>query len=428
VTLWNETIKMPKFNKLEGDFETDVLIVGGGIAGLLCGYFLKERGIDNLIIEARNIGSGTTSGTTAVVTAQHSNVYTKIVKNFGRDTAKAYLDANTRGFEKYREMSKIMDFDFEMSPSYIYSLKENRELKVEAAILKDLGATSEYTEDVDLPFETTGAVRFESAGQMNPMKFIKEVSGNLNIRENTCVRKIKDSIAYTDNGNIKANKIIIATHYPIINSHGLYPIKLYQKRSFVIALKNAPHITGTFADIADRGIYLRNYKDLLIVGGGDHRTGTCNDGFDIVRGFIKTNFPDSVEKYAWAAQDCISLDNIPYIGEYSPSMKDVYVISGFNEWGMTSAMIGAEVITDLICEMENEYIEVFKPQRTIMRKQLVNNAAETILNFLKPTTKRCTHMGCALSKNIDENSWDCPCHGSRFDENGEVLENPALYN
>lgn len=426
--LWNETIEMPQYKTLEDDTETDVLIIGGGIAGILCGYFLKERGIDNLIVEAHRIGSGTTSGTTAVVTAQHSNVYSDILRSFDSSTAKAYLEANMYAFEKYEEMSSGMDFDFEVCPSFIYSMTDDKPLKIEAAILKDLGVDAVYTEDVGLPFKVAGAVRFERAGQMHPMKFLREISRELDIREHTCVRKIKDNIVYTDKGVIKAKKIVIATHFPIMNSRGAYWMKLYQKRSFVIALDKAPEIYGSYADIADRGIYLRKYKDLLIVGGGDHRTGTANDGFDIVRQFIKENMPDAVEKYAWAAQDCVSLDSIPYIGTYSPVMKDIYVISGFNEWGMTSAMVGAEIISDMICGRENKFVEVFSPHRSIMRKQLVSNAAETAVNFLTPTMKRCTHMGCALKKNVSEDTWDCPCHGSRFDEEGNVLENPALFN
>lgn len=425
MTLWNETIEIPEFKKLEGDIETDVLIVGGGIAGLLCGYFLNKQGVENIIVDAHRIGSGTTSKTTAVVTAQHSNVYTNIVKKFDKKIAEAYLQANMYAFEKYKELSEVMDFDFEICPSHIYSFEERKPLKIEAAILKELGADAVYTEDVELPFRVAGAVRFERAAQMHPMKFINEISKELDIKENTCVRKINNNIAYTDNGKIKADKIIVATHYPIINSHGAYWMKLYQKRSFVVVLDNAPEIYGTFADIAERGIYLRNYGSLLIVGGGDHRTGTANDGFHIVRSFIRQTMPDAVEKYAWAAQDCISLDSIPYIGKYSSSMKDVYVISGFNEWGMTSSMIGAELITDLICENENGYRELFLPQRTMLRKQLAVNAAETVLNLIKPTAKRCTHMGCALNRNEAENSWDCPCHGSRFDNEGNVLDNPA---
>lgn len=427
MTLWNEIIEMPEFEKLEGDIETDVLIVGGGIAGLLCGYFFNQRGIDNVIVEAHRIGSGTSSKTTAVVTALHSNVYTNIVKSFGNKTAETYLKANMHAFHKYQELSEVMDFDFEVCPSYIYSEKDSKALKIEAAILRDLGADVAYAEDVELPFKVAGAVRFENAGQMHPMKFIKEISKDLDIKENTCIKKIKHNVAYSDNGTIKAKKIVIATHYPIINSHGAYWMKLYQKRSFVIALDNAPKIHGTFADIAERGIYLRNHGNLLIVGGGDHRTGTANDGFDIVRSFVKRVMPDTIEKFAWAAQDCISLDGIPYIGKYSRSIDDIYVISGFNEWGMTSAMFGSEMIADIICETENNYINVFSPHRSVVRKQLALNTAETVINFIKPTPKRCTHLGCALNKNSAEGSWDCPCHGSRFNKEGNVLDNPAIF-
>lgn len=426
MSLWNETVELPEFPELDGDIKADVLIIGGGISGLLCSYILKQRGIDNLVLEAERIGSGTTSGTTAVITAQHSNVYTDIVRQFDRKTAGFYLKANMEAFEKYRQLAETMDFEFEEAPSYIYSTTDKKQLMIEAAILKDLGADAEYTEDTELPFDVAGAVRFARAGKMHPLKFVGEISRGLDIREHTCVRKVKDNVAYTDKGNVRADKIITATNYPIINTRGLYPAKLYRKRSYVMALDNVPVIKGTYADTFARGMYFRSCGDKLIVGGGDHRTGAAGDGFDMVREFVRGVMPDAREVCSWAAQDCMSLDGIPYIGCYSPAMKDVYVVSGFNEWGMTSAMAAAGIIADKIEGRENGYDKIFAPDRRILRKQLASNAAETIINFLNPTLKRCTHMGCALKKNEAENTWDCPCHGSRFDENGNVIDNPAL--
>lgn len=172
---------------------------------------------------------------------------------------------------------------------------------------------------------------------------------------------------------------------------------------------------------------MRNYKNLLIVGGGDHRTGSRNDGFETVRRFVKQYLPDSHEKYAWAAQDCMSLDSIPYVGNYSSTLDDVYVISGFNEWGMSSAMAAASIIKDKVMGVESEFEHVFSPNRGIFTKQTAINLAGTLVNFIIPKTKRCPHLGCALRKNHDENTWDCPCHGSRFDADGELLDNPALH-
>ncbi len=426
--LWEEKIALPRFPQLQGEAKTDVLIVGGGITGILCAHMLHEQGVDYLLAEGRRIGSGTTAGTTAVITAQHSDVYTKMVKRFGKEVARGYLAANMNAFHAYQALSERYDFDYEEKPSYLYSMTDKQALMTEAATLKELGAQAEYTEDCGLPFDVAGAVRFPQAAQMHPLKLLGALSKNLHIKENAHIIDVKGKTAYTNNGKIHAKKIIIAAHYPFLKMKGLYPLKLYQKRSFVVALAHAPMLPGTYVDMQPRGMYLRNYKDLLIVGGGDARTGTAQDGFQLVRSFVHGVFPDAREKYAWAAQDCISLDEIPYIGAYSDALPHVYLASGFNEWGITSAMAAASILTDLVMERENEYAEIFSPARSMLRPQLALNAAETIKNFFTPKAKRCSHLGCALKHNRDENTWDCPCHGSRFDEHGRIIDNPAIKN
>lgn len=426
MSIWNKTVDMPIFLRQNGDIETDVLVIGGGISGVLCAHALKERGIDTLLVEGRNIGGGTTGGTTAVVTAQHGEIYSKIIKYYGENTARLYYEANMEGFKKYRKLAEKYNFDFEEKPSYIYSLAKNKSLEKEASIVRGFGGDAQYTESMGLPFETAAGVRFAPAAQMHPLKLLRAISKGLNIRENTWVKDIKGTTAYTDTGKIRANKIVVAAHYPFLSMKGGFPLKLYQKRSFVIALRNVQAPDGMFASIEERGIYLRSYRKTLIVGGGDLRTGTGNDGFNIVRRFIAENFPAAYERAAWAAQDCMSLDGIPYIGRYSKNMDNVFVITGFNEWGMTSAMVASDIIADMICGVKNRFTEVFYPGRAMQKKQLAVNINETLKNFLKPSRNRCTHMGCVLHRNYAEKTWDCPCHGSRFNKNGEVVDNPAV--
>lgn len=435
--LWENGINMLRFPKLEGDMEIDVLIVGGGMAGILCAHKLQKQGVRYLLVDAETVGSGTTKGTTAALTAQHGNIYTKLVKNFDKETAKGYLKANLKAVEEYRKLADDIDFDFQDMPSYTYSTDDRHALMVESVIVKELGFDAEYVKDAGLPFETVGAVRFPRMAQFHPLKLIAALSEEMEIREHTKVLSVgrskrADSVsgqyrytAHTKQGDIHANKIIMSAHYPFLGMKGVYPLKLYQKRSFVVALEHAPQLVGTYADDAEGGIYLRTYEDLLLVGGGDYRTGTRNDGFETVRDFVRKHFPKVHERYAWAAQDCISLDEMPYIGNYSKSLPDVYVITGFNEWGMSSSMVAASIITDQIMGRKNSFAKIFAPDRTMFRKQLAVNMAETMKSYLTPTTRRCTHMGCALKKNIEENTWDCPCHGSRFDEKGCVLDNPA---
>ena len=127
----------------------------------------------------------------------------------------------------------------------------------------------------------------------------------------------------------------------------------------------------------------------------------------------------------WAAQDCMSLDHIPYIGQYSARTGELFTATGFNKWGMTGSMVAAQLLCDLVQGKKNEFADIFSPSRCICKPQLLVNGFETVTNLLSFTGKRCPHLGCALKWNPAEHSWDCACHGSRFDEQGHVLDNPA---
>ena len=133
----------------------------------------------------------------------------------------------------------------------------------------------------------------------------------------------------------------------------------------------------------------------------------------------------AAEKYHWATQDCMTLDGIPYIGTYSAGMENLYAATGFHKWGMTASMVSAIILCDLVQGKKSPYADVFSPSRTILRPQLAVNAFEAIASFLTPTAKRCPHLGCALKWNPYEHTWDCPCHGSRFAEDGSLIDNPA---
>lgn len=239
------------------------------------------------------------------------------------------------------------------------------------------------------------------------------------------MREMEGTTAVTDRARISAGKVIVTTHFPMINKHGSYFLKLYQHRSYVTALENAQNVDGMYVDESRTGFSFRNYGDLLLLGGGGHRTGKSGGNWDELRQFAREQYPRATERYFWAAQDCMSLDHIPYIGRYSKNTADLYTASGFNKWGMTGAMLSAVLLSDRICGRHNGFEEAFDPSRSIIRPQLFVNGFESIKNLLTPTKKRCPHLGCALKWNPAEHSWDCACHGSRFDESGKVLDNPA---
>ncbi len=336
-----------------------------------------------------------------------------------------YLNANEQAVSTYKELSKKIDCDFEMKDNYVYSLKKRKKIEDEVSALEKLNFKAEFLEEIPLPLIIQGAIKFEKQAQFNPLKFVAGIAKGLKIYENTFVTSIDENKVMTKNSVITAKKIIVATHFPFINRHGSYFLKMYQHRSYAIALQNAPQVNGMYVDEAQKGMSFRNYKDYLIIGGGDHRTGKVGGNWDELRKFALLKYPDTIEKYAWATQDCMSLDSIPYIGNYSKSTPNLYVATGFNKWGMTSSMVSANILTDMVMGKQNENAEVFSPSRSILRPQLLVNGFEATVNILSFSTKRCPHLGCALKWNNIEHTWDCPCHGSRFDETGSIIDNPA---
>ena len=424
-SIWTDTVKPIKHEVLQGDAKTDVLIIGGGLCGVLCAMFLKEAGVDYMLVEKDRIAMGITKNTTAKITAQHGLIYDKLVRDKGVGKAQMYLKANEWAIKEYRKRAERIDCDFENKRSGVYSRTDNDIIEKEIAALDKIGYSAEYTNKLNLPFDIKGAVLFEKQAQFNPLKFINAITENLNIKEHTFVNKVKDRTAYTDRGNIKADKIIIATHFPFINTRGSYFLKLYLHRSYVIALKGAPDVDGMFIDENDSGFSFRNYNDLLLVGGGGHRTGSSKGKLDKLKDFTHSAYGTAKEIYLFAAQDCMSLDKVAYIGNYSSHTPNWYVASGFNKWGMTSSMVAARLLCDMVCGKKNELSELYSPSRSILKTQLLINGAVSATNLLTPGTKRCPHMGCMLKWNKAEHTWDCPCHGSRFDEDGGLIDNPA---
>lgn len=424
-SIWSDSIKLPHYRKLKGDIKTDVLIIGGGLCGLLCAYYLKKEGIDCVVVEGSKIASGTTKNTTAKITSQHGLIYSELLKNKGVEYAKLYLEANQKALYEYEKLCKNIDCDFETKNSYIYSVKDREKIEDEMNALLKIGLQATFKEEIELPINIEGAICFENQSQFNPLKFISHIVKNLEIYEDTFVKEITSEKAITDSGTIKAKSIIVTTHFPFINKHGSYFLKLYQERSYVAAYKNAKVLNGMYLDESKNGFSFRSYNDILLIGAGNHRTGKESRGWQPIYEFAKRNYPKSRLLYEWATQDCMSLDNIPYIGKYSKNTKNLYVATGFNKWGMTSSMLSAMMLKDMIKGKNNEFENIFSPERSILKSQLLINTFETLSNFLAPRAKRCPHLGCSLKWNKNEHTWDCPCHGSRFESDGKLIDNPS---
>lgn len=429
-SIWLENIDMPKFNSVNNDLDVDVLIIGGGICGILCAYMLDKKGINYALVEGGRICNKTTANTTAKITSQHGFIYNKIVKKYGLDFAKLYLDANENAILEYEKLCKDIDCDFEKTDNYVYTINDSTHLENELLALKKIGFNNfEYCENSELPFETAGAIKFKNQAQFNPLKFIAHIAKGLNIYENSHISKMIDTTAIVNNKyKINAKKVIVATHFPFINKHGLYFLKMYQHRSYVLALENAPLVNGMYVDEDKKGLSFRNYNNYLLLGGGSHRTGKKGGSYMELEEFAKKHFPNAKIKYKWATQDCMTLDDMPYIGNYSKSTPNLYVATGFNKWGMSSSMVASKILCDLVIDKENKYSKLFSPSRSILHGQLAINTFEALCGWLSFTKKRCPHLGCGLKWNKYEHTWDCSCHGSRFDKDGNVLNNPANEN
>ncbi|ELC8362822.1 FAD-dependent oxidoreductase [Clostridium perfringens] len=470
-SVWSESCKFRKREALNKDIKTDVLVIGAGIAGILTAYMLKQKGREVVVIDAAEIASGNTKNTTAKITSQHDLIYSKLISEFGEEKARQYAKANELAIKKYKEIIeyKRIECDFEEKPAYVYSLNEVDVLKEEVEAAKNLGIDAEFVQEANLPFKINGALKFNNQAQFNPLKFLKGISNELVIYENTRALEIKENLVVTSGGNITANNIVVATHYPIMNAPGYYFMKMHQERSYVLALENTSEIDGMYIDLNKEGYSFRTYNNLLLLGGISHRTGENEEGgsYDELRKVAKRLYPKAKEKYYWSAQDCMTIDGIPYIGRYSSETPNIYVATGFNKWGMTSSMVSAMIISDMILEKENDFSEIFSPRRfdlSLSINNIANDLIETAKNFIAqkvyiPSSEiehiknghggiieyngekvgvykdkegkeffvstKCTHLGCQLSWNADELTWDCPCHGSRFDYKGRLIGSPA---
>lgn len=471
-SVWSESCNFKKRESLNGNIEADVVVIGAGITGILTAYMLKKKGIDVVIIEAEEICSGNTKNTTAKITSQHSLIYDKLIKEFGEEKARQYASANELAIKKYKEIieNERIKCDFEEKDAYLYTMDNVEALKKELEAATKLGIKAKLLENTELPFKVKAALKFYNQGQFNPLKFLEVITEDLTIYENTKALEIKEELVVTDKGMVAAKVIVVATHYPIMNTPGYYFIRMHQERSYVIALENAQDVNGMYIGIDKWGYSFRNYKDLLLLGGGSHRTGKNEAGgkYEELRHVAKELYPNAKEKYHWSAQDCIPIDEIPYIGQYSTETPNVYVATGYKKWGMTSSMVAAMILSDMISGNKNDFAEIFSPTRFDMSassKNLTQDVIETTKNFIAQkihipreqvekvetghggiveyngekvgvykdndgniftVTTKCPHLGCELQWNPDELSWDCPCHGSRFDYKGNWIESPAI--
>lgn len=452
----------------------EVIVIGAGMAGILTAFYLQREGKEVLVLEAGRIASGQTEKTTAKITSQHDLKYSKLIRKVGIRKARMYAKANEEAISEYERLIRELNIEcrFERRPAYLYTRKNKALLEEEERAASVLGIDCCLTKKTELPFPVAGALCFQNQAQFSPLEFLKPIAAKLEIWENTKVVKIQGKTVITEKGELQAENIVVATHYPFCNVPGFYFLRQHQERSYVVALSGCVPLHGMYYGIDKKGLSLRQAGEYLLLGGGGHRTGENKTGgsYDVLRRAAREYFPEGREVTSWSAQDCMPHDEIPFIGRFSLFTPHLYVATGFQKWGMTTSMAAALLLRDEICGKANPYKELFTPQRLNMAAGFWNLLLDVIMSvkgltkgyFHRPLVQsrfigrghggivaiegkryacyrdlhgelhtisaRCPHMGCELSWNPDEKSWDCPCHGSRFDIDGNLMDNPAKKN
>lgn len=485
---WIASTQSTDFPVLSEDITVDVAVIGGGIVGISTAYLLTKEGVSTAVIEANHILKGTTGHTTAKVTSQHGLIYDKVKKSIGEEIAKQYANANEDAIRLIEKITNELNIDcnFEPQSSYVYTEQDDYVQKVmdEVKTAAELGIKAEYVEKIPFDIQIKAAVRFDNQAQFHPRKYllalVKEIIKNGgSIYEHSKAVDIEENGTYiitTNQGKkITANKVIIATHYPFYNKHGLYFARIYPERSYALAIKaKEKYPGGMYITAEDPGRSLRSIAsdqgELIIVGGEHHKTGQGIDTvlhYEALVTFANDIFTVEDIPYRWSTQDCMTLDDLPYVGHYTSDTPNLYIATGYGKWGMTNSTASAVILRDLIVHGKSPYQDAYNPSlKTIAAsakefvKENLNVAKELILgkvttlsedydlkngeaNIINALGERtgayrdeqgklhlvnttCTHMGCELQWNSAETSWDCPCHGSRFNYDGEVIEGPAI--
>ena len=285
-SIWTETTKIPGRNPLPGNKKTEVAVIGAGLFGILAACYLKEQGKEVIVLEADRIGSGQSGYTTAKITSQHNLIYEKLVNTMGEKYASSYAMANQQAIEDYKKLIKKRRIacHFEEKDAYLFSVNESEILRREADCAARCGLPATFVRETELPFPVHGAVRFTGQAQFHPLEFIEALSGDLTVYERTKVREVKGHEIMTDRGVVRADHIVFACHYPFVNIPGFYFLRLYQEKSYVMALGPVKELEGMYLGIDKNSYSFRSAGDTLLLGHGSHRTEESLRGDETVKG------------------------------------------------------------------------------------------------------------------------------------------------
>ena len=475
------------FEEIKEDKKVSVCIIGGGLTGLQTAYNLSDK-LDVVILEKDRICGSTSGKTTGKITSQHGVFYDYLINSQSKEFAKMYLEANEKAIQNIKDIieKEEIECDLEEESSYVFTKQETKLDMIkneQKAVDKLQKEKSDYVKEIELPTEISGAIEFKNQAQFHPLKYAYGLAKAIikndgKIYENTKVTDIKREnekyVVYANKNKVIADYVVLATRYPIMNVPGYYFLKMYQSTSYAMVFDAKKKLfDGMYISYETPNVSFRTIRDgdreLLLAVGYNYKTGTeeLRDGYQRLEVIVRKMYPDAEVLYKWTAEDCISLDKIPYIGQYSSIMKNLYIATGFNKWGVTSSNVAANIITDKILQKENKYEEIFKSTRIepIKNRQemgdMLKEANKSILlsRFKIPKEELdnikigegkiikidntkvgvyksktgeiykvkpiCTHLGCELYFNNIEKIWECPCHGSKFTYDGKSIEVPS---
>lgn len=483
--LWLDTAPPSDYPTLEQDIDVDVAIVGGGIAGMTVALMLKRGGARVAVIEAARIASGVTGCTTAKVSALQATMYSTIAARHGAEAARTYAEASLAAVESVAAIvgEQAIDCDLERRPAFTYAADESEREAVEQELeaAREAGLPVDWVDGPDLPNCAHGAVRLGGQLQLHPVRYVQGMAAAVagdgsHVFENSRGRKVHEGSparVITAAGTVRCEHVVIATHYPILD-RGLYFARLDAQRSYCLAARLAggelPQGMSISAGRGSRSI--RSYGDLLIVGGEGHSVGSKKANpqrFERLEMFAREHWDVAAVTHRWSAQDPVPYDHLPMIGAYRPGSSRLWVSTGFMKWGLSTATFAALMLAEQLSGREHPWASTFSPNRLSLRSspqvmQLgAKFSADLVGDRLRPpqalstdgipngearllqdglgkkgvyrdeagrlhgVSLRCTHLGCLLRFNAAERSWDCPCHGSRFSVDGQVLEGPAVH-
>lgn len=487
VSLWTATAPRTSYPSLPAGVTVDVAVLGGGMAGLTTALLLKEAGLRVAVIEAERIALGATAGSTVKVTAGHGLIYAELDRRFGLDVARTYAEANAAGLRSIAEIVDRLSIecDFERRPNHVWAetAEERQELEHAVSVEQAVGLPSSLLSDApELTFPVTGLLRMEDQAQFHPRRFLLGVAAAVDgegsaIYERTRAVGIEAGSpcrVTTDRGELEAGHVVVATHYPF-PYRGFFFAKLYPKREYAVAMPvQAGRVRGMYINAGDPTRSIRQAPgddgDLLVVVGEGHKVGEgspSEERYGALESWAGRHFGVKRTRYRWSTQDNMSMDHLPFVGRISRGSPQVWVATGFGTWGMTNAAASAMMIRDGILGESNPWAEVFDAQRLTPRqsaRMFTTENSKVAAHFvgdrlravpasvssLRPGEGRvirrgirpvavsrddagrlhavsatCTHLGCLVAWNAAERSWDCPCHGSRFGMDGEILHAPA---